>query len=282
MKRSRRSTVLRYPGTGFTIFDSAGTLVPIPHTHADVEVLVVASGWLRQVHVGGGTTLRAGGMQCLWAGLPHGAVAAAPATSCIVINLAIDRFTAHPGGMALVQHLLRGGCLVGRDAAHVQRAAGWLRDFSAHDPVLNHLVQVEAETWLLRMAHHQVPRNGSRATEDLAGNTVLRRHAQRMTDFVLAECDRIVEVAQVARHVGLDHRYALGVFREVMGMSLWQFVIQVRITRAMSLLADPAHGVVDVAFTVGFATTSSFYTAFNRIVGMTPSRYRQRAVAMAG
>jgi AraC-like DNA-binding protein len=54
------------------------------------------------------------------------------------------------------------------------------------------------------------------------------------------------------------------------------YVVQCRLLRAMTLLAEPGPTVLDVATAVGFESVSAFTRAFRRVTGETPTGYRRR------
>lgn len=60
------------------------------------------------------------------------------------------------------------------------------------------------------------------------------------------------------------------------GTTFRELLNRYRHERATELLADPRHGIGDVAFLLGFADVSAFYRAFQRWTGTTPARYRER------
>ncbi|WP_223566365.1 helix-turn-helix domain-containing protein, partial [Pantoea sp. OVA07A] len=57
------------------------------------------------------------------------------------------------------------------------------------------------------------------------------------------------------------------------GMGYRQWRLQLRVHRALVLLADGA-SVTDTAAACGWATSSQFIEQFTPLVGMTPGRYR--------
>jgi AraC-like DNA-binding protein/quercetin dioxygenase-like cupin family protein len=90
-----------------------------------------------------------------------------------------------------------------------------------------------------------------------------------------------VTAAEVCRAVGLSERTLRRRFQEATTISWRQFLLESRLLRAMSLLAEPGLSVIDVATAVGFESASAFSRAFARYIGETPRAYRLRILAGA-
>ena len=66
------------------------------------------------------------------------------------------------------------------------------------------------------------------------------------------------------------------------GMSFFDFLNSYRISEAKVLLSQPelqSNAILDVSFAVGFNSNSAFYSAFKKMTGSTPARFRQDALA---
>ncbi len=66
-------------------------------------------------------------------------------------------------------------------------------------------------------------------------------------------------------------------FRRQTGMSPLRYVCAARVAHACRLLAGTGEGLAVVAVQAGFASQSHFTTAFARLVGTTPGRWRDAA-----
>lgn len=79
----------------------------------------------------------------------------------------------------------------------------------------------------------------------------------------------------LARHVGASPNYISQTLNEEIGESFFDFVNGYRIVEAKALLAETDHTVLAIAYEVGFNARSSFYNAFKRVTGQTPTQYRK-------
>jgi len=71
------------------------------------------------------------------------------------------------------------------------------------------------------------------------------------------------------------------VINSAIGMNFFDYVNQYRIEHAKRLLSQKDGrklSVLNIAFTVGFNSHSSFYSAFKKASGQTPAQYRQSKI----
>lgn len=76
-----------------------------------------------------------------------------------------------------------------------------------------------------------------------------------------------------AGRLGVSSRTVTRAFESETGLSFSRWVATARAQRAVALLGG-GHDIDDVARHVGFRSTSAFTTAFRRLTGTTPGRYR--------
>ena len=107
-----------------------------------------------------------------------------------------------------------------------------------------------------------------------AATAPTRRQVEAILRFVGEHYGDPIDVGSVARAVGLHPNYAMTVFREACGVSLWEYVIRLRVAHAQGLLISTDWSVDEIGFRSGFCSTSAFYRAFGRIARCTPSAFR--------
>ena len=83
----------------------------------------------------------------------------------------------------------------------------------------------------------------------------------------------------LAARCALHPSYLSRVFKQHIGMSLFQYINNVRIQKACQLLKRTELPVIDVAFSVGYNNVSFFNRYFKKITGSSPSEYRKRSRA---
>ncbi|MEW5916846.1 MAG: AraC family transcriptional regulator [Gemmatimonadota bacterium] len=122
-------------------------------------------------------------------------------------------------------------------------------------------------------------------------NTAVSRRPIRPVDLEVVERARAylheriahnVRLATLADVCGLSPFHMLRVFRRVVGVPPYAYLVQLRVNRAQLLLSE-GFPVADVAYTCGFSDQSHLTRTFRRAVGVPPGQYarqvRQRSVA---
>jgi AraC-like DNA-binding protein len=101
----------------------------------------------------------------------------------------------------------------------------------------------------------------------------------------IAESLRLIEgaveetlsLSALARKARMSPYHFLRVFRAVVGMTPHQFVLGLRLRRAAARMRDTAASISAIAYESGFNDLSEFNRRFRRVMGMTPSAYRNRS-----
>lgn len=251
-------------------------LMPEPHIHAEVEVNLVTAG--RMTYRFGGTVqaLDAGQIAVFWGTVPHRVVELAPATTYVCVYLPMPAFLAIPAGERFRRAVLDGRLLVSpADACDEGQFLRWHRDLAIPDRRRALLVRDELAARLLR-----IDVEGWRALSLDGEDARARREplaiAQRMAGYVAEHLDRPLRAAAVARAVGLHPNYAMALFKDCLGTTLGQYVLQQRLARAEALLLATDRDVTEIAFAAGFGSLSRFYEAFRGRFGVTPRELRRR------
>lgn len=89
--------------------------------------------------------------------------------------------------------------------------------------------------------------------------------------------DPNLSLLKIARKTGIVSREVSAAVNTYSGQNLSQWVNGFRIAKAQVLLKETDQSILDVMDTVGFSTKSSFNREFKRVVGVTPSVFRQQA-----
>jgi AraC-like DNA-binding protein len=99
---------------------------------------------------------------------------------------------------------------------------------------------------------------------------------ERVKKVVEVLSERLVEpptLEELGRLVGCSHFYLSRTFSAEMGMTIPQYIRQLRLERAAELLKEGKHNVTEVAMEVGYSSLSHFSAAFHEKYGCCPGLY---------
>tara|TARA_R110000868_G_scaffold325832_1_gene586700 strand:- start:6987 stop:8099 length:1113 start_codon:yes stop_codon:yes gene_type:complete len=157
--------------------------------------------------------------------------------------------------------------------------------------VLGAILALAITTWiaLKSLFQPQLFRDVDRGLVDLAGS---KAGASRKADAANPELGRLLafmttnepyldselSLAALSDQIAMTPREVSELVNQSLGLHFFDFVNGYRVRKAQELLlATPRRSVLEVLYTVGFNSKSSFNTAFKKHAGMTPSAYRSQA-----
>ncbi len=103
----------------------------------------------------------------------------------------------------------------------------------------------------------------------------------RAKQFIAQNQNNAICLATVAKAVNTSTFYFCKLFKRATGLTFTDYLARVRIEKAKTLLLDPNHRVSEVAYDIGFQSLTHFNRVFRKIVGRSPSSYRQSASRLA-
>jgi AraC-like DNA-binding protein len=134
---------------------------------------------------------------------------------------------------------------------------------------------LEAESLALTLVRRTlVPR-----TTHSAGATVGRQKIVDRAKLVLAsDPSRRWTLAEIATEVRVSPVYLTQLFQQVEGMPLYRYQSQLRLARALDLLAQ-YDDLTALALDLGFSSHSHFSALFRQTYGRSPSEFRESALS---
>lgn len=101
-----------------------------------------------------------------------------------------------------------------------------------------------------------------------------RLRLNRVLEFIHANLGRELHLEELARAAGLSPFHFAKLFRQSIGSSPHQYVLQQRLEQARELLRNPKISLSEISLRTGFADQSHFTNVFRRFNGITPARFR--------
>lgn len=225
------------------------------HQHASLIYIVGGDHWA--THSRGGDTARAGTVRYLPPDEPH-EVYFPSGSTCLQLELesSLTHLAAEQG-----RPLERPG--------EIQDARAGLLGARLHHELFtsDDLSPLDIEDVALQLLLSGEPVGRARRRDP-------PRWVLRISEQLREELTTHVPLQAIARSVGRHPVQVSRQFHEHIGCTLSEFVRRGRVARAQQLLRHSALGISDIALACGFADQSHFTTAFRRMAGVPPRRYR--------
>ena len=100
-------------------------------------------------------------------------------------------------------------------------------------------------------------------------------NVEEMAKYIQNNYKKNLTLDEIASYVYLSTSYASRVFKKVKGISIVEYISQVRIEKAKQLLENPHYQIEEIAENVGYTDAGYFTKVFRKHEGVTPSQYRQ-------
>jgi len=91
-----------------------------------------------------------------------------------------------------------------------------------------------------------------------------------------------IRVSSLASLAGYTSSRFIRAFQRSFGATPGQYLGRRRIERAREMLRTSDLTVTEICLRVGFSSPGSFSSSFSRLVGLSPTQYRQQATARGG
>lgn len=267
----RASTSRQELSHGFGAGIGGSEPMPWIHAHGDLELNFVYQGSPTYNLGDREQSVPAGSICLFWAAIPHRVIRLAPGTRFMWLNVpltALLRWNLEPGFMSRV---LGGELIVDAsskpwDADLTRR---WLRDLAGSETDLMRTVEIEVEARIRRISRSPL----IKAEEERSSGAQIAA----MTAYLSEHYRQDISASDVAEAAGLNRHYAMRLFKKGAGMSIWQYLLRLRVSHAQQLLLTSDAPVVSVGLDSGFASPSRFYDIFTRECKLSPAEYRRRA-----
>ncbi len=83
-----------------------------------------------------------------------------------------------------------------------------------------------------------------------------------------------ITIEELAESVNLNRTTLQKVFKQMYGVTLYEYRTQIRIQEAKNLIFDKKYSITDIAGMCGYSNASKFAAAFKKVTGINPSKFR--------
>lgn len=111
------------------------------------------------------------------------------------------------------------------------------------------------------------------ATKNGIHNSKLMRRAR---DYILGHIGEAITTEALSKELGMNRTYLCSLFTEETGLTINQYVTQVKMEEAKRLMEITSKSTAEIAEYLGYSTQSYFQRVFKTRTGMTPGEYRSQ------
>lgn len=245
--------------------------------HNEIELNFVEQGEMQFRRGAELVTLSPGTLILYWAAVPHQVLTVKPGTriSWFVVPLSwflnwklSDTFTKRMLGERLL-------ILHQQDSRlRFPSFSAWAEDFN-RSADLRVAVKLEIEAFFRRLAVNHADRSSASKKKVSVSGEYQSHHVERMVRLITERFREPLSIEMIAQDTGLNPEYAMRLFRNRWGVTLWTFLLQQRIAEARRLLLLGEASVAEIAFECGFQSLGRFYQAFKTQCQCSPGAYRR-------
>ena len=97
---------------------------------------------------------------------------------------------------------------------------------------------------------------------------------QKMCVYMKENYAEKISLEDVTQHVGFSKFYGGRLFKQHMGMTIIEYLIDIRLSHAKELLAQGEFSIKQISFMVGYQDPNYFTWSFKKATGISPVKYR--------
>ena len=104
----------------------------------------------------------------------------------------------------------------------------------------------------------------------------LKKSILEVRDYIIEHCEDDLSREKLAALIHLSPSYFSKTFKNIVGETYINFIIDCRMNKAKNLLINTNLKINEISSAVGYSTTSSFLKLFKSFCGVTPTEYRNK------
>lgn len=99
---------------------------------------------------------------------------------------------------------------------------------------------------------------------------------REIMQYILANLDQEISLNELADRMFVSTSTLSRIFKKSTGVYFADYVMQLRVKTALGLLKYSEQNMTQIAMTSGFSNSASFNRAFRKVMGETPTEYREK------
>ena len=110
----------------------------------------------------------------------------------------------------------------------------------------------------------------------LQKNAIISKPIVQCTDYIYSHINERITINELAVYTTLSPSYLSRLFKQNLGISISDYIREKKIEKAENLLRYSDYSLIDIANYLAFSSQSHFIQTFEKYVGLTPKKYRDR------
>jgi AraC-like DNA-binding protein len=121
--------------------------------------------------------------------------------------------------------------------------------------------------------------SGKSTTE---GTNQKEAYLKKTFQYIESNYSRNISISEIAQNINLNKNYFSNFFKDNIGLSPQEYLINYRINKACELMKNPLLSISDIARSVGYNDALGFSKIFKKLKGQSPKKYREIYVLTKG
>lgn len=101
------------------------------------------------------------------------------------------------------------------------------------------------------------------------------QYIKRIIEYIRVKYSDQLTATEIASSIGLERSYMTRMFKAATGQTPMEYLTTYRMKRACELLTEGKLSISTIALSVGYTDSFAFSKAFKRVIGQSPSTYKQ-------
>jgi len=139
--------------------------------------------------------------------------------------------------------------------------------------VISHSMKIVNSAEILHL-YFNILKNHMSAENVVSNITAAQRYVDFSVNYIKLNYEQNITITKLTTLLGISQPYLYRIFKEALGKSPKEFLIDYRMARAKTLLKETELSISEVACSVGFVDALSFSKCFSKRHGFSPTKYR--------
>ena len=242
--------------------------------HNEIEINFLPEGNLTYLFHDRKITIPSNRLIVFWGLIPHQIVGFENNSQYYVCTIPFSLFLSWKLPAQFVEMIVKGNILMENDNSYSMYDKFIIRKWidECGTDFMNNIIKLEMQARLSRMAM-----NVDKADSFIGIRNNDTSVVEKIAVYIAQNYQNPIKVSDISKSVGLHPDYANSIFKKTFGRSIYEYLIDERITHAQRLLLTTDMNITEICYDCGFNSISCFNSAFQKITKCSPRDYKRRS-----